>query len=1051
MTVVAGEGDIRQRLTNDGLASLGLAGPLLSTVWTPGAPSLNVATLRFTVTGSWYAPLAGMLLPVADGSKLGLSGLDGLPVVPVPPPGSPPTRCAVLKVHPQARLRLERLLALMLQTSGPVDQSLRPVPSTILITGPAAAAVDLAQQLAAGEPGMPAGQVSMHDEHGLIVDPFAFGAAVAALIGQTSVLGAPGVPMGAGTPLSYAQQSIQPPGSPTTFVHVVDLHGRPWLSTAPAGVGLYNPPQQLIADLGDGQLHAWPQGAVLAANADPTNATPGATSTRFGFGTVGALGTQPVNWPTLPAGAPPLARDTMRVVAVDPAYHLLGNRTQAQRDVIAAADEQTALEQPPLVRQGSPVTLLPDGRSVLGQFQALFGSGGNTGPIFGASVQYDDASTWTMPATAGPAGAWPAGAAAATPSADQLAALRTDTTVSWIDNSDDVLVTLPAALPAGTVIRLYPIKVLLGTGPDEQPLLRRVDGPGTLVGSGSTQLVLTGVEAGSTQVRADALVTWIPLVGALPQVRFVANLRWPISGSGPRPSGPPAGGNLLTGDFWRGTARNAMVGADPSGGFDLEDFVNDPIGSIAEIIRQLTAPTGRVRETPRLPTMCRNESLLAVQLPVTGGPTGYLALLTGGWLTRDSDTHSYRLGNPGAAGEHEVHAPGLVATGELGFDLWVAAAHRALPLVPPALSNDPVNNWVAFQANPDSVAPAPASPGGTIAGAVLQTVSAFAETPELGAVPDDQINDVATWLQSQPWAGFLTVPNSPELSRQLSREVRSARYGRRDAGWALRRAIGHARELVYVETPLFGATSHTTGRPEDVDAEVDLVAELVTRLGQEPRLRVVILVSRDTPFVPGYEPWANRFHALRTSVANQLVAAGGTVDSPAGPRSRVVIAHPVGAPGRPLVIRTTTVIVDDVWCLTGASTWTRRGLTFDGATDVVLADWALDRGAGTAIRAHRKALMAAHLGVGPTPVGGGVPVSPVGAPTGDWVRLHQPVSAHEVFADLLAGGGRGKLLPLWDGPSTGAHDVTVADPDGRADGSNLELIVFAALNSNGFV
>ena len=58
----------------------------------------------------------------------------------------------------------------------------------------------------------------------------------------------------------------------------------------------------------------------------------------------------------------------------------------------------------------------------------------------------------------------------------------------------------------------------------------------------------------------------------------------------------------------------------------------------------------------------------------------------------------------------------------------------------------------------------------------------------------------------------------------------------------------------------------------------------------------------------------------------------------------------------------------DVWCLTGTSSLSRRGLTFDGANDVVLADWALDRGAGTAIRAHRKALMAAHLGVGPTPV-----------------------------------------------------------------------------------
>ena len=82
-------------------------------------------------------------------------------------------------------------------------------------------------------------------------------------------------------------------------------------------------------------------------------------------------------------------------------------------------------------------------------------------------------------------------------------------------------------------------------------------------------------------------------------------------------------------------------------------------------------------------------------------------------------------------------------------------------------------------------------------------------------------------------------------------------------------------------------------------------------------------------------------------------------------RPRMIMAHPVGMPGRPLTIRSTTVIVDDVWCLTGASSLARRGLTFDGSNDVVLVDWLLDRGASTAIRNHRKALMGAHLGVGP--------------------------------------------------------------------------------------
>ena len=148
--------------------------------------------------------------------------------------------------------------------------------------------------------------------------------------------------------------------------------------------------------------------------------------------------------------------------------------------------------------------------------------------------------------------------------------------------------------------------------------------------------------------------------------------------------------------------------------------------------------------------------------------------------------------------------------------------------------------------------------------------------------------------------------------------------------------------------------------------------------------------------------------------------------------------------------------MEDVWCMIGASTLTRRGLTFDGTSDVALADWQIDRGASAAIRAHRKALMGMHLGVGPTAVGGGAPPDAVGSPSADWVRLHQPVSAHEVFADILANGNRGKLLPLWPGPDPAApgatipHPATVADPDGRG-GATLVTTIASAIGGSNFV
>lgn len=196
--------------------------------------------------------------------------------------------------------------------------------------------------------------------------------------------------------------------------------------------------------------------------------------------------------------------------------------------------------------------------------------------------------------------------------------------------------------------------------------------------------------------------------------------------------------------------------------------------------------------------------------------------------------------------------------------------------------------------------------------------------------------------------------------------------------------------------------------------------------------------------------------AARRLAAQTLQLAAGDTDGLNNRRPRVVVAHPVGAPGRPVVIRSTTIIVDDVWCLTGASSFSRRGLTFDGSNDVVLTDYNLDRGAGVAIRAHRKALMGLHLGVGAAPVGGGAAPSPVGAPAADWVRLHQPVSAHETIADVLISGGRGKLLPLWNGPDPNApdaviaHPASVADPDGRAGASFITTLI-AALGGNNVV
>jgi hypothetical protein len=56
------------------------------------------------------------------------------------------------------------------------------------------------------------------------------------------------------------------------------------------------------------------------------------------------------------------------------------------------------------------------------------------------------------------------------------------------------------------------------------------------------------------------------------------------------------------------------------------------------------------------------------------------------------------------------------------------------------------------------------------------------------------------------------------------------------------------------------------------------------------------------------------------------------------PPERVVFFHPIGFPGRPSRIESTVVIVDNTWAMVGSSTFRRRGLTFDGGSDLVFTD-----------------------------------------------------------------------------------------------------------------
>jgi hypothetical protein len=273
-----------------------------------------------------------------------------------------------------------------------------------------------------------------------------------------------------------------------------------------------------------------------------------------------------------------------------------------------------------------------------------------------------------------------------------------------------------------------------------------------------------------------------------------------------------------------------------------------------------------------------------------------------------------------------------------------------------------------------------------------------------------------------PW-----VANEAAIGNEIIREFNVSKFGQRDALWALWRAVRQARELVFIASPQFCKTARPPGNPPT--HEIDLVAELAKQMEEQASLRVVICTPRLPDMVPAYGGWVREALAARKEAVDLLKQ----VDS-----DRVVAFHPVGFPGRASLIRTTSVVVDDVWALVGTSHWRRRGLTFDEGVDVVGLDKKFDTtGVSAKIRRYRRSLLA---GILQTPVSPPAPPPPPAAvpPAADWVRLSGPASTYHLIRDLVDQGGLGRLLPFWPGPDdpwpaelTQSHDV--ADPDGASD------------------
>lgn len=455
---------------------------------------------------------------------------------------------------------------------------------------------------------------------------------------------------------------------------------------------------------------------------------------------------------------------------------------------------------------------------------------------------------------------------------------------------------------------------------------------------------------------------------------------------------------------------------------------------------------------------------------------GWRSVIAGGRLTQESHSADPRLGSPGGPGGRETQVIGAsTQKARLAYDIARMAFRRTASIVSRLISlKDDKWNEPAEAAELPAGGSATAE-SGTFAGAILQSIAPRCETPEfslLRSLIDQEFNSLPadfgefidlivnaiktlfpsdnTFRQAIISAlnglnddSTLNESQRERLFNELQREVMSSCYGRRDAQWALESAISRARRFIYIESPGFTSTRKDDASHPAPSYVADLIERIDHQLRSATGLHVMICVPKYPDYSAGYEQMAALETKDRQSVIQGLFTAGSVLDS------RVAAFHPVGFPGRTSRLESTVVIIDDIWMLIGSSTFRRRGLTFDGGSDLVLTDTDLVMGCSPSITRFRRQLMAQRLGIA---VSDDLRL----LRHANFARLRDGVEAFYVIREMLLAGGLGKIERLWNGKTPGAPmldpsglSIDVANPDGQEFdlGSALGQVVIANLNA----
>jgi hypothetical protein len=941
--------------------------------------------------------------------------------------------CTVFRFHPQAYQRLQTVCASRYASAG--QPLTLPLPAAMVVRG--AAGFRSSRWYHPDEQLDDAtGSISFHDRRGFIIDPIYLAGLFADLLGAL-----PGFVPAAVTATVNGPGGLQGISALATGVllHFIDPHGNPpRIASAGANLITANASATISANL------------ITLAPGDTVTANSPTTPLRFGFATNGTLGTAALSPPALAAGT--IARQFYRVMVVDTPWFLLGNRTGSTVLGVGPDDQRIPPELLPAVRDQVNINYLVDGPDVLAEATRILTRPAQSAILAVSPVIDQTLITATQP---GATAHWPGFPQpnSATGFPNPPIRLSSANLTAAFTSGNDVVVTIAAgAAPDGATVRIFPQQfVEIAAINASEPSFLRGDGGANIVnGATPTDILLRNpFNLGSAQPRPSPAVLTMDIVVAPRAAR--RRLTGAVSvnvAAGPAATpaspffGPPAG-NIM------GIMLPVTQGVSESPLFGIPSTITPPAVAPTNFLDLVLSFLSEAapRQAPRLPTMARFETLAVTGTTGAGAvPAGSLlwqGILSGGRWAAESRSAQHPDGNPGNPAGPDVHAPGATVSGALAYDLALHALKRAQSLIPrplPAGGTSP--GWIFASAGDNFDLPSDAAnAANTGTGVLLETVAVGCETswlanlttPPAGFTLNQLVQNVATAMGlPAPATNTIAVTNEPRIQREVRREFFAAKQGFRDAQWSLRRAFAEARELVYIESPQFARTARPAGAPQNF--ELDLVAALAAQLASQPNLRVIICTPRFSDYADNFRSFHRQHYQARLEALGLLQAVA---------KDRVLLFHPVGFPGRVAYLRTTSVIVDDVWALIGATHFRRRGMTFDGSAAIASFDRQITDGYSTKVRNYRRALMAAKLNV-PAPAAG-QPLS------GEWVRLGNPASAFDVVSDLLQQGGFGRIQSIWPGPSDNSvlpAQPEVADPEG-SNGTTLFTTLAGMLNELG--